>query len=85
MKAEQARRSRMAALYRSRINLAVDYIERNLGRDFALEEIAAVAGFSKYHFHRIFHTFTGETLFQFIQRLRLEKEPPCSLTIPPSP
>ncbi len=85
MKAEQARRSRMAALYRSRINLAVDYIERNLGRDFALEEIAAVAGFSKYHFHRIFHTFTGETLFQFIQRLRLEKGATMLLNDPAKP
>ncbi len=73
MKAEQAKRSKMAALYWSRINLAVDFIENNLDRDFTLEEIAAVAGFSKYHFHRIFHIFTEETLFQFIQRLRLEK------------
>ncbi|HQK83432.1 MAG TPA: hypothetical protein PLK24_05765, partial [Atribacter sp.] len=47
MKAEQAKRSKMAALYWGRINLAVDYIENNLDRDFTLEEIAAVAGFSK--------------------------------------
>ena len=73
MKADQARRLKLAAQYRGRINLAVDNIESNLCRDFTLEEIAAVAGFSKYHFHRIFFTFTGETLFQFIQRLRLEK------------
>jgi AraC family transcriptional regulator len=63
----------MSGQYRGRINLALDYIEKNLGKEFTLEEIATVAGFSKYHFHRIFYTFTGETLFQFIQRLRLEK------------
>ncbi len=73
MKAEIANRKKMADQYISRINLAVDFIENNLAKDFKLDEIAAVAGFSKYHFHRIFHSFTGETLFQFIQRLRLEK------------
>jgi AraC family transcriptional regulator len=73
MKAEQTRRLQMAEQYQSRINVAVDYIEQNLTRDFTLDEIANVAGFSKYHFHRIFYSFVGETLFQFIQRLRLEK------------
>jgi AraC family transcriptional regulator len=73
MKTEVARRKMIAEQYRGRINTAVDYIERNLNQDFSLDQIAAVAGFSKYHFHRIFYTFTGESLFQFIQRLRLEK------------
>ena len=85
LKADQAGRSKMAAQYRGRINLAVDYIESNLGRDFTLEEIAAVAGFSKYHFHRLFATFTGETLFQFIQRLRLEKGATMLLNDPAKP
>ena len=65
--------------------MAVDYIENNLDRDFTLEEIAAVTGFSKYHFHRIFHVFTGETLFQFIQRLRLEKGATLLLNDPAKP
>jgi len=73
MKADPERRMQTTRHYRGRINTAVDYIDRNLHSEFTLEEIAAVAGFSKYHFHRIFQTFTGETLFQFIQRLRLEK------------
>ena len=75
----------MAALYWGRINLAVDYIENNLDRDFTLEEIAAVAGFSKYHFHRIFHIFTEETLFHFIQRLRLGKRSNLLLNDPVKP
>ena len=85
MKAEQAKCSKMATQYWSRINLAVDYIEGNLDRDFTLEEIASVAGFSKYHFHRIFHIFIGETLFQFIQRLRLEKGATMLLNDPTKP
>ena len=61
------------AEYISRINKAFDYIESNLANSLTLEEIAAVAHFSKFHFNRVFHSLVGETPFQFIQRLRLEK------------
>lgn len=59
--------------YKSRINRVLDYIEKNLGKDFTLEELSEIANFSKFHFHRIFAVMVGETLFQFIQRIRLEK------------
>lgn len=59
--------------YKSRVNKASDYIEKNIDKQFTLEEIAAVANFSKFHFHRIFYSIIGETPFQFITRLRLEK------------
>lgn len=59
--------------YRGRINRVMDYIEENLSEPLTLEELASVAHFSKYHFHRVFFAETGETLFQFIQRVRLEK------------
>ena len=60
-------------IYLSRINLALDYIENNLANQFTLDELAGVATFSKYHFHRIFRAITGEPPFQFIQRVRLER------------
>ena len=59
--------------YKSRINKTFDYIEQNLSKSFTLEELAAVAHFSKFHFNRIFHAMVGETPFQFVLRLRLEK------------
>jgi AraC family transcriptional regulator len=59
--------------YKSRINRAFDYIEANIEKQFTLKEIASVANFSKFHFHRIFQAIIGETPFQFIVRLRLEK------------
>lgn len=59
--------------YKARINRVMDYIEMHLEKEFNLEELAQAACFSKYHFHRIFHSLAGETLFSFIQRLRLEK------------
>lgn len=59
--------------YISRINRVMDYIQANLNKPLTLSELARVACFSPYHFHRIFSSFTGETLNSFIQRLRVEK------------
>ncbi len=59
--------------YIARINKTFDYIESNLDQPMSLEELAGVANFSKFHFNRIFKAIVGETPFQFIQRVRLEK------------
>jgi AraC family transcriptional regulator len=59
--------------YRSRINQVIDYIEKNIDKDLLLEDLARVAHFSPFHFHRIFGAMLGETLNQFIQRIRIEK------------
>ncbi len=63
----------LRAEYMARINRVLDHVERNLARDLGLEELARVANFSKFHFHRIFHALTGETLSDFIRRVRLER------------
>jgi AraC family transcriptional regulator len=59
--------------YTYRINRVIDYLEANIDDDLSLETLSGVANFSKYHFHRIFRAMVGETLNQFIQRIRLEK------------
>jgi len=59
--------------YVSRINCVIDYIEANIDADLSLENLAQVASFSSFHFHRIFRAMVGETLNQFIQRIRVEK------------
>ena len=58
--------------YRQRICRAMNFISGNLGRELSLEEIAQAASFSPFHFHRIFSAATGETVFGFLRRLRLE-------------
>ena len=67
-----------AALYQrdaywARVNRAIDFIERNIDRPLSLREIAEVAHFSPYHFHRIFGALVGETLHDFIARVRIER------------
>lgn len=59
--------------YFARIHRAQDFIEENIGRPLELEEIARAAHFSPFHFHRLYSALTNETLYQFIQRIRLER------------
>lgn len=59
--------------YLHRINRVIDYIDNHLADPLTLDELASIANFSPYHFHRIFGALLGETLNQFILRLRLEK------------
>ncbi len=60
--------------YMARINRTIDYIEQNIAEgDLSLKQLSFVAGFSPFHFHRIFAGMMGETLNQFIQRVRVEK------------
>lgn len=66
-------RNRLNPEYRARINRVLDYIEKNIDREFTLDELAQVSFFSKFHFHRIFTSVMNETIFDFIQRTRVEK------------
>lgn len=59
--------------YKARINRTLDHIELHYERQFTLEELSLIANFSKFHFNRIFLSLIGETPFQFINRIRLEK------------
>ncbi len=59
--------------YLRRLNRVIDYIEKNLDKNLTLDELAEVSCFSRFHFNRTFSAIMGETLFQFIQRLRIEK------------
>lgn len=45
----------------------------NLERPIRLEQVARVACFSPFHFHRIFRLFIGESLNEFVKRVRLER------------
>ncbi len=65
--------SKLQQEYIARINRVIDHIEKNLDGEISADQLASIANFSRFHFHRIFSAIVGETLFQFIQRLRLEK------------
>jgi AraC family transcriptional regulator len=48
------------------------YIRRHLNEPLDLAELAARAGFSRYHFHRVFRAVVGEPLAAYVRRERLQ-------------
>lgn len=57
--------------YLQRLQSGIDFIERHLEDDIALDEIARAAGMSQWHFQRIFKALTAETLKSYIRSRRL--------------
>ena len=55
------------------VNRAIDYILEHLEEDLSLEQVAAHCHFSKYYFSRLFKAQTGESVYGFIKRARLEQ------------
>lgn len=58
--------------YLRRIHKVQDYIEHHLGQSMSLEELSNAAGFSKYHFSRIFQGILHESLAHYVNRIRME-------------
>ena len=73
MRTDQKNESAVPIDYVERVNRAIDHIVRNLAGPLRLEEVSEAAGFSPFHFHRVFKSLLGETLNQFVKRLRLER------------
>ncbi len=59
--------------YVEQINKVQDYIENNLDKSLTTKQLSLIANFSEYHFQRVFAFVTGENLYGFIKRIRLEK------------
>lgn len=57
--------------YSRRMNRVLDYIDLHLDEPLELDDLAAVANFSQYHFHRVFSAWLGETLGNYLLRRRL--------------
>jgi AraC family transcriptional regulator len=60
-------------IYHQRIQRVIDYIYEHLDEKLLSEKLSEVACFSPYHWHRIYHSVTGETYVKTIRRLRLQR------------
>lgn len=49
----------------------IDYIEENIKQPITIEVCADVAGFSKYHFYRLFTLLVGVPLMEYVRKRRL--------------
>jgi AraC family transcriptional regulator len=59
--------------YAEHVNLAIDHVVGHLGEPLRLADVARAARVSPFHFHRVFQVLVGETLAEFVKRLRLER------------
>ncbi len=53
------------------IQRAVEWIEVNLERNIQLADVASFAGYSKFHFHRLFQSVLNMSVDQYIRTRRL--------------
>jgi AraC family transcriptional regulator len=63
----------MATSYETRINRVLEHIHDNPAGDLSLDALSDVAAMSRFHWHRVFHAMTGETLAQAVRRIRLHR------------
>lgn len=59
--------------YKRRLLRVLVHIQQHLDEALGLQELAGLACFSPYHFHRIFKGMVGESVKEHIRRLRLER------------
>ena len=57
--------------YLNAVQKSLDYIENHLREPLSLEKIARHAGFSLWHFQRIFTALVGEPVGSYLRRRRL--------------
>ena len=76
-----------ATLQQKRIKVVCDFIDEHLDETLTLELLSEVAVCSKYHFHRIFKSFTGISIMQYVLLSRMKRasfrlafEPQVSVT-----
>jgi AraC family transcriptional regulator len=55
-----------------RLESVVDFVDAHLDAELSLEKMATLAAMSPFHFHRLFHAWSGETLNEFVRRRRLD-------------
>lgn len=58
--------------YTQRMHRVLEYVDQNLDRPLELAEVAQLAHFSLFHFHRVFAAWVGETYGEYLRRRRLE-------------
>lgn len=57
--------------YINSVQRTLNFIEENLHEPICLEQLAEVAYFSPFHFHRVFQTIVGDTVMDYVRKRRL--------------
>ncbi len=62
--------------YIEKFNLVFDYIDNHYMEELTLEKVAYLAGYSKYHFTRLFKQYSDTTFYDYLchKRIRIAEE-----------
>ena len=55
------------------VNKSIDYIMKHLDEELSLDTVSAEFYISKYHFSRMFKEVTGESVYAFIKRCKVDQ------------
>lgn len=58
--------------YAERFGAVFSYLDRHFAEDLTLEDVAAVAGFSKFHFSRTFKQLSGCNFYEYLCHRRIK-------------
>lgn len=58
--------------YADKFQIVLKYIENNYASDITLNDLAKIAGYSEYHFSRIFKKYSNTTFINFLNRRRIK-------------
>ncbi|MCI2047139.1 MAG: AraC family transcriptional regulator [Faecalibacterium sp.] len=59
--------------YNEKLLAACDYISEHCAEELTLEQVASEAGFSKYHFDRLFKQFTDVSFYKYLSQKRIAR------------
>lgn len=65
--------SRKQKEYVGKLNIVFEYINNHYAEDLDLDTISSIAGFSKYHFSRLFKQFTNQSFYEYLNQKRVKK------------
>ena len=54
--------------YTEKFMYICEYIRQHCSEDLCLDDVAALAGFSKYHFSRLFKQFAGASFYKYLNQ-----------------
>jgi len=60
-------------IHSERMNRVVQHIEDNLNIEIDIKALSEIAFYSEFHFHRLFRSYVGESVYGYRKRLLLER------------
>ncbi len=55
------------------IQKTIDYIDENIHEEITVDMLARIAGFSTYHYYRVFSSMVGLSVMEYVTKRKLEK------------